>query len=141
MEFAWRKGPYLLASEYYRTRVANPMLDNPVFKGYYVSASWISTGEMRPYSAKNGLFGSVPVSRTVYQNGKGAWEFSMRYSGVDLSDGQVDGGEMQIASLGVNWWLTPFFSFGVNYRYIWNQQGEHESSSSGVVGRILLMLE
>jgi phosphate-selective porin len=65
----------------------------------------------------------------------------MRYSGVDLSDGQVDGGEMQIASLGVNWWLTPFFSFGVNYRYIWNQQGEHESSSSGVVGRILLMLE
>jgi len=141
LEFSWRKGPYLLTSEYYRTQVSNPMLDNPVFNGYYVSASWIPTGEMRPYSTKNGLFGSVPVSRSVYQNGKGAWEFSMRYSGVDLSDGQVYGGEMQIASLGVNWWLTPFFSFGVNYRYIWNQQGEQEGRSSGLVGRILLMLE
>jgi len=141
LEMAWRKGPFLLASEYFRTVIKNPSLENPVFDGYYVSASWVLTGEMRPYNKKNGLFRPVPISRTVYQNGKGAWELAARYSAVDLMDGQVEGGDMQIASLGVNWWLTPFFSVGVNYRYIWNELDGQEGTSSGFMTRILLMLD
>ena len=141
VEVSWRKGPFWLASEYFRTDVKNPSLQDPVFDGYYVSASWILTGEMRPYSKKNGLFGSVPVSRTVYQGGKGAWEIATRYSDIDLSDGGVGGGDMQIASLGLNWWATPFFSLGANYRYIWNTLDEVEGSSSGFMTRILIMLD
>ena len=141
MELSWRKGPFWLASEYFRTTVKNPALDNPVFDGYYISASWVLTGEMRPYNNKNGLFRPVPVSRTVYQNGKGAWEIAARFSDTDLTDGQVEGGDMQIASLGLNWWLTPFFSLGVNYRYIWNEQYDLDGKSSGLTTRILIMLD
>jgi phosphate-selective porin OprO/OprP len=141
LELSWRKGPFWLASEYFRTAVKNPALEDPVFDGYYVSASWILTGEMRPYNKKNGLFLPVPISRTVYQNGKGAVEIAARYSYVSLTDGRVEGGEMEIASLGMNWWLTPYFSLGVNYRYIWNNLNELDGTSSGFNTRILLMLD
>ena len=96
---------------------------------------------MRPYSKKNGLFRPVPIARTVYQNGKGAWEISARYSELDLTDGRIAGGDLQIASLGLNWWLTPFFSLGANYRYIWNELDGAEGTSSGFMTRILLMLD
>ena len=48
---------------------------------------------------------------------------------------------MQIESLGLNWRLTPFFSLGVNYRYIWNNQDGFDGKSSGFTTRILLMLD
>jgi phosphate-selective porin OprO/OprP len=141
LELSWRRGPIWLASEYFRTDGKNASLENPTFDGYYVSANWVLTGEMRPYSNKNGLFRPVPIARTVYQNGKGAWEIAARYSELDLSDGRIAGGEMQIASLGLNWWLTPFFSLGANYRYIWNELDGVEGTSSGLMTRILLMLD
>jgi phosphate-selective porin OprO/OprP len=141
LELSWRKGPFWLASEYTRTDVDSPELGNPSFDGYWVAASWVLTGEMRPYRSKSGVFGGVPISRSVYQNGKGAWELSTRWSSIDLSDSKVAGGEMDIASLGLTWWLTPFFAINANYRYIWNELGGVEGSSSGVNTRLVLMLE
>jgi len=141
VELSWRKGPVWLASEYFRTDVSSPALENPSFDGYYVSASWILTGEMRPYNERNGLFRPVPVARSVYQNGKGAWEIAARYSATDIDDGLVNGGEVEIASLGLNWWLTPAISFGANYRYIWNELDGVEGTSSGFLTRLLLMLD
>jgi phosphate-selective porin OprO/OprP len=141
LELSWRRGPFWLASEYFRTDVKNASLEDPSFDGYFVSANWVLTGEMRPYTQKNGLFRPIPISRTVYQNGKGAWEISARYSDLNLADGQIAGGDMQIASLGLNWWLTPFFSLGANYRYIWNGLDDVEGTSSGMMLRVLLMLD
>jgi phosphate-selective porin OprO/OprP len=141
LEMSWRRGPFWLASEYTQTRVKNPALGNPVLNGYWVGASWVLTGEMRPYQTKSGVFGGVPISRSVYQNGKGAWELSARWSSTDLEDGPVTGGEMDIASLGLTWWLTPFFALGANYRYIWNELGGEEGTSSGFNSRIVLLLE
>jgi phosphate-selective porin OprO/OprP len=140
-ELSWRRGPLWLASEYTNTAVDNPDLANPSFDGYWIGASWVLTGEMRPYNKKSGTFGNVPIARTVYQDGKGAWELSARWSNIDLSDGTVEGGEMDIASLGLSWWLTPFFSVGMNYRHIWNTRLGVEGTSSGLNTRILLLLE
>jgi phosphate-selective porin OprO/OprP len=140
-ELSWRRGPFWLASEYTRTEVDNPALGNPTFDGYWFAASWILTGEMRAYNRKSGTFGGVPVSRGVYQNGKGAWELSARWSSLDLSDGLVKGGEMDIASLGLTWWLTPFFGFNANYRYIWNELVGLEGTASGLNTRLILLLE
>jgi phosphate-selective porin OprO/OprP len=140
-ELSWRRGPMWFASEYTRTEVRNPALGNPAFDGYWVGFSWVLTGEMRPYNRNSGVFGSVPVSRSVYQNGKGAWELTARWSSVDLNDGAVEGGKMDIASLGLNWWLTPFFGVNMNYRYIWNTRSGIEDTSSGLNTRILLLLE
>jgi phosphate-selective porin OprO/OprP len=140
-ELSWRRGPFWLASEYTRTAVDNPDINNPNFDGYWVAGSWVLTGEMRPYNKKNGTFGAVPLSRSVYQNGRGALELSARWSSIDLSDGLVEGGEMDVASLGVTWWLTPFFSLNADYRYIWNERLGVEGTSSGLNTRLVIMLE
>ena len=96
---------------------------------------------MRDYRYRSGIFGPVPVARSVYQGGWGAWELSTRYSSVDLTDGLVDGGEMDIFSLGVNWWLSPIFNVNLNYRFITNDRDGLSGDTQGVMGRVLLMLE
>jgi phosphate-selective porin OprO/OprP len=141
IELSWRKGPFWLASELFRTDVSNRDLEHPSFDGYYVSASWILTGEMRAYNPKNGLFRSVPVAQSAYQGGMGAVEVALRYTGLDLDDGAVPGGNVEAASLGLNWWLTPFFSLGANYRYVWNELDDIDGNSGGFMTRILLILE
>ena len=75
------------------------------------------------------------------QDGIGAWEVNGRYSTLNLTDGVIDGGDMQIASLGINWWLNPFFGVSMNYHHIESEQGGISGSTDGVVTRILLMLE
>lgn len=99
------------------------------------------TGEMRPYNIRNGTFGAAPVARSVNQNGKGALELSARWSRLDMTDGLIEGGEMDIASLGVTWWLTPTFLVSANYREVWNTRLGFEGRSSGFNTRVLLILE
>ena len=60
---------------------------------------------------------------------------------LDLSDGAVDGGEMDIFSLGLNWWLSPIFNINMNYRYITNDQGGLSGNTQGFMTRILLILD
>jgi len=141
LEASWRRGPYWLAAEYVSTKVDSPSEGDLSFSGYHITGSWILTGEMRSYNYKSGILGPVPVSRSVYQGGRGAWELAARWSSIDLTDRLVDGGEMDILSLGVNWWLSPIFNVNMNYRYIWNEQGGLSGESSGLMARVLLMLE
>jgi phosphate-selective porin OprO/OprP len=103
VELAWRNGPTFLASEYTRAMVSNSNLGDPAFDGYHVTISRILTGEIRTYNKKGGVFTGIPVAKSVYQNGLGAWELYSRYSYLDLEDSLVDGGKMQIGTVGVNW--------------------------------------
>jgi hypothetical protein len=48
---------------------------------------------------------------------------------------------MDIVSLGLNWWLTPVASFGINYRHIELDLDDETGSSDGLMTRISLMLE
>ena len=140
LEASWRRGPFWLAAEHVGTFVDSPTNGNLNFSGYHVTASWILTGEMRDYRNKSGTFGSVPISRSVYQNGLGAWEIGARWSSIDLNDGDVAGGEMDIFSLAASWWLSPNFNFNINYRYIWNERDNLNGETSGVNMRVLLKL-
>ncbi len=141
LEASWRKGPYWLAAEYVSNDVDAPALGDPHFSGYHVTASWILTGEMREYRKKTGILGPVPIARSAYQGGKGAWELGVRWSSLDLTDGLVDGGELDILSLGLTWWLNPFFHINANYRYIESEQRGLGGTSSGLMTRILILLE
>ena len=140
-ELSWRRGPLWLAAEYNRTDVDSPAYGNPSFDGYWIGLSWVMTGEMRAYNKKSGVFGGVPVAKSVYQNGKGAWELSTRWSHLDLDDGRIHGGKLDILSLGLTWWLNPIFGLNVNYRYIWNELDGIEGTSSGINSRLLLILQ
>jgi phosphate-selective porin OprO/OprP len=77
----------------------------------------------------------------VYQGGRGSWEVAARWSELDATDGLVDGGELEILSLGLNWWLTPFFSVNFNYRWITLDRFGVTGDSSGFNSRIVLLLE
>lgn len=141
LEASWRKGPYWLAAEYVSNDVDASALGDPSFDGYHVTASWILTGEMRQYRKRNGIFGPVPVAKSINQGGWGAWEVAIRWSDLDLTDGLIDGGEMDILSLGFHWWLTPTFNFNLNYRYITLDRFGIEGTSSGIMTRVLLLME
>jgi phosphate-selective porin OprO/OprP len=141
LEASWRRGPFWLAAEHVGTFVDSPTNGNLNFSGYHVTTSWILTGEMRDYRYKSGTFGPVPISRSVYQNGLGAWEIAARWSSIDLNDGAVAGGEMDILSLAASWWLSPIFNVNLNYRYILNERDNLNGETSGVNIRILLKLQ
>ena len=109
LEFAWKSGPYSAQAEWLRANVdSNVDSDNGNFDGWYVSGSWILTGESREY--KKGRF------RGVKPNGKlGAWELAARYSSIDLNDDEVQGGQENNVTLGLNWYVNDHFRFSGNY--------------------------
>ena len=141
LEAYWRNGPYMLGFEYIGTDLNAPQSGNPFLSGYHLTGSWAVTGEMRGYRKRSGTFDPLPVARPVNQGGWGAVELAFRYSRTDLTDGTVDGGEMDIYSLGVNWWLTRSASLGLNYRFINLDRFGTQGDSSGVNFRLLLVLE
>jgi phosphate-selective porin OprO and OprP len=141
LEASWRKGPFWLLGEYVFNDIDAPALGDPDLTGYYVTGAWALTGEMRGYNRNSGTFNPLPVSRSVDNGGWGAWEVAARWSEIDLTDEGLDGGEMGILSLGLNWWLNPIFMVSANYRWIDLDSGGIEGDSRGFNTRILLMLE
>ena len=141
LELSWRKGPFWVAAEYLISQVDAPDLGDPVFAGSHITGAWALGGEMRPYHKKSGIFRSLPVTRSVYQGGWGTWELALRWSDVDLTDGTIAGGEMEIYSGGINWWLSPIFNVSLNYRYIDLDRFGVDGQSHGFNARVLLVLE
>ena len=127
--------------EYLGADVDSAESGDPFFHGYHLSGSWAVTGEMRGYRKRSGILNPLPVAKPVNQGGWGTLETAFRYSRLDLTDAAVEGGEMDIYSLGLNWWLTRWAQVGVNYRFISLDRFGTEGDSSGVNARLLLMLD
>ena len=141
LEAYWRKGPWWVGFEYLGSNVESPESGDPHFSGYHLTGSWAVTGETRAYRKRSGTFDPLPVSRPVKQGGWGALELAARYSSLDLTDGTVDGGEMDILSLGINWWFSRSTTFSLNYRYISLDRAGLQGNSSGLNARIQLILD
>lgn len=105
-------------------------LADPDFTGYYVQGSWMLTGESRRYNPVTGSFQNPrPKAAFSREGGAGAWELAARYSNMNLNfqegiDGLaagasgVRGGEQNVLTLGVNWYLNPNFKMMLNYLLI-----------------------
>lgn len=108
LEGLWIDGPWSVQGEYLRARVSLQGRPDYVADGYYVFASWVATGESRPYA--DGNVGSVrPKGRY------GALEFALRYSELDLDDGTVAGGRERDWTLGANWYINRHLKLQANY--------------------------
>jgi phosphate-selective porin OprO/OprP len=104
----WRR--WSLLGEWVRATVDDSAGLRPRFGGAYLTASWIVTGEHRPYErAFSGARSPVPARRA------GAWEVVGRYSWVDATDRGVDGGELTKWYAGINWWASIQWKAGVGY--------------------------
>ena len=141
LEASWRRGPVWLSSEFLRTTVDSPTEGNLKFNGYHVSGVWALTGEMRSYNYRGGVFNLPQVARSVYQNGWGAWELMARYSYTDLADRNIDGGKMDVWSVGARWWLTYFLSVDLNYRAISLDRFGTTGDSRGFNSRLVIQLQ
>jgi phosphate-selective porin OprO/OprP len=136
LEAGWRSGPYWLLAEYTDNRVDAPSVGNPHFSGYHISGTWSLSGEMRPYRQPSGAFTGLPVAQNVNQGGWGAWELGLRFSSIDLTDGDIDGGEMDALTAQLAWWATKNMLVSLNYRRTWTDRfgldGEMDSASMRV---------
>ncbi|MFU8877036.1 MAG: OprO/OprP family phosphate-selective porin [Wenzhouxiangellaceae bacterium] len=112
LEAAWRSGPWSLQGEWMRSDISrksgSPDVD---FSGWYVSGSWVLTGESRGY--RDGVFRGVSPS-----GAGGAWEVTARLSYVDLDDGPIFGGDQRNVTVGLNWYANSRVRFMSNLIFV-----------------------
>ena len=140
-EIGYLRGPFWVMAEYSDNHVDAPSADNPQFTGYHISGTWSLRGEVRSYRKGRGVFGGLPVAQDVYQGGKGALELALRYSSIDLTEGLIEGGEMDIATAQLNWWLTNSIALSLNYRRTWTDRLDLEGEMDVFVARMMLILQ
>jgi phosphate-selective porin OprO/OprP len=105
-------------------------LDDPSFGGYYLQGSWMLTGEARRYNVASGSFQNPrPKSPFAHDGGWGAFELAARFSHTDLNfaegdaglapvAGAIRGGEQDVLTLGLNWYVNPNIKVLLNYLMI-----------------------
>lgn len=108
-----------LQGEYFMADVSRESGTDPSFSGWYAQASYLLTGETRPYAGKIGNFSRVKPKDpfSLKKGGTGAWEVLTRLSNVDLNDqgAGITGGELDDWTVGVNWYLNNNFRMMANY--------------------------
>lgn len=140
LEMAWRKGPFILISEYIQSNVHSSTFNDPSFNGYYVVASYTITGEMRSYNKRNGTFRKLNVANGINSGGWGELDVYSRWSSIDLNDKNVTGGAMNTFSLGLNWSPISATQVNVNYRYSTLERLGETGSNHGIVTRLVFIL-
>jgi phosphate-selective porin OprO and OprP len=116
IEGAWAQGPFSLVGEYLTIEAQRRTAADYSASGAYVSASWVLTGESRPY--KSGAFSNVKP-----KNDYGAVELAARYSTLDLNDGLTFGGKQHDWTVGLNWYLGQHFKLQANYIRAFSDRG------------------
>ncbi len=115
-EVALIYGPFSLQGEYTHAIIDSSFLEDPDFDSFYVYGSYFLTGENRRYKTSSGAFDRVSPKRNFNGNGGlGAWEVGIRYSHLDLDDGNFSGGELGGLTVGINWYLNPSVRVMSNY--------------------------
>src|SRR5262249_27683661 len=99
LEVYYRPGSLLFGTEYFVQWNDAPKSRNPVFNGGNVVATWLITGEIRPYKERGGIFDQVSPARTVFEGGRGAIEIVNNFSYINLDSGTLTGGKF--------WRYTP----------------------------------
>lgn len=117
LETAWVYGETSIQAEWMASNLERDDDTDVEFSGWYVQASWFPTGESRHYKHQPARFGRVkPLSE------QGAVELALRYSTLDLTDQDVEGGNSDQITVGVNWYYKPQLRFMLNYSLVKNDE-------------------
>jgi len=131
LEALWSVGAYSLLAEYVRADLSTRDGTNPTLDGYYLTGSWVITGEHRPYDRKAGY-----ARRILPQGRWGSIEVIGRYGHVDLDDRSVRGGTMDGWWAGVNWWATRRLKMSIGYGDIDLDRFGTEGNTKTVLSRL-----
>ena len=127
VEANYRSGPWLFASEY-DWQTIELVGSTPTFHGGEITATWLATGEVRPYNAAGGFYQQVSPKRSVFEGGRGAIEATLGYTYNDFTQDSIDGGKFWRVTPMLKWYLSEYIGFEGAYGY-----GELERF--GVTGR------
>ncbi len=138
LEFAAEDGPVSLQSEFLQASVYRQGDADPDFHGFYVAGSWLMTGESRPYNRSTGAFGRVCPRRKFSPRDRtfGAWELVSRFSSLDLNDQDVEGGTIDLATVGVNGYLTSKVKVMLDYALGRVDHGANDGDLRILEGRV-----
>ncbi len=111
LEGLWIHGPFKLQGEYYSSDVQRYRAgsDDYTSTGAYLSGLWNVTGETWSYK------GGTPGTSGPKEPATGMWQLGLRYDTVDLDDGSVLGGQMDIITAGVNYYWRSNYKVALNY--------------------------
>lgn len=124
-------GSVSFLGEYIEAKVDSPAHGDPTLQGWYVTGNWILSGETRPYDR------NVGYARRVIPEGRwGAPELVARFSRVDLNDNDIEGGSYDRIMVGLNWWATTRWKFGVSYGHTWLDRAGLDGESDSLLTRI-----
>jgi phosphate-selective porin len=118
-EISWRKRNFMLTAEHVRTEIDSPTIGDPTFSGSYLWFEWTLTGETREWNYDEALFGRPLPSHDFTKGGKGLWSVSFALNDTDLNEGLVEGGDMQQAMIGINWYPSKSYRWGLAYGRTW----------------------
>jgi phosphate-selective porin OprO and OprP len=109
-EFGAAFGPLFLVGEYTTAtldRKGSPSVD---FDSWHVTATLALTGESyaKRYRMSDGEFKNIRPNKpfVLGTDAIGAWEIGARFATINLNDGSVLGGEEDVGSVNLNWYLN-----------------------------------
>jgi phosphate-selective porin OprO/OprP len=121
LEIATVQGPLWAQAEYIRSNVDAQLLGNPKFHGFYVQVGWFLTGNVKPYRRNSGVFDRLQPENNFRKGNPfrrksgGALELVGRISAVDLTDGEIEGGQLTDYSAALNWYVSAATRVQLNY--------------------------
>jgi len=135
-ELAVVQGRFSGQAEYVRVNVDRDNTNDSTFDGWYAQTGWFLTNDTRPYTFKGAKFKAVKPKSIVGKGGIGAWEVALRYSTIDLNDGDIIGGEMDNLTLGLNWFPTAGLRVSANYIKMLEMDragSDHDNEEAGIM--------
>ena len=60
---------------------------------------------------------------------------------IDLTDGDIDGGEMDVLTAQLAWWATRNMLVSLNYRRTWTDRFDIDGQMDVVAARVALFLQ
>ncbi|MBK0369140.1 porin [Flavobacterium agrisoli] len=110
MEQLWSLDNFSVLMEYVHNWTSTIDFGTEQFSGYYVTGSYVVSGEQRPYDQR------AAYARRIKPTGKyGAWELFARVGQNDLESKNIHGGLNNRYDLGLNWWATQYWKAGMVY--------------------------
>ena len=116
-EAYYSQGKWLVGSEGNRHTFRSETANDPKFWGLDVTATYLFTGEIRPYLSDTSAFHFVYPRKSIFDGGLGAWELVMRYSVFDTNDGLKPGGKFWKVTPMINWYPSKNFRLELVYGY------------------------
>lgn len=117
IEAYYTRGPLMIGSEYYFHHFISGTAGDHTFNGGDLAISYILTGESRPYTTVSGIYGFVPIRKSLFDGGWGAIEAVLRLSHLDLDDADIKGGKFWRLTPMLNWYISTNFRLELAYGY------------------------